>query len=49
LVKQISDFGEENQKVKKTRLGFIGFNGFIGFIGRKRLGFVEIEIDLQEP
>ena len=46
MVKQISDFGEENQKVKKTRLGFIGFNGFIG---RKRLGFVEIDIDLQEP
>ena len=46
MVKQISDFGEENQKVTKTRLGFIGVTGFIGFIGRKGLGFLEIEIDL---
>lgn len=38
LVKPIEDFGEENPKEKKIRLGFIGF------IGRKGLGFVSIDI-----
>ncbi|CDY24353.1 hypothetical protein HID58_018251 [Brassica napus] len=42
----VENFGGDNQKEKKTRLGFIGF---IGFIGRKGLGFVESELFLQEP